>query len=629
MSALGFAAGHPVAWLPVLMILGIVANGLRLRARAKALPVVPVAGLPDQAGEAGDQPVEWLVATGVSVEEPVRAAVRTYARQHRLEVVDLVPADLPADAALNLLRQVDPATYTTERLAAGRGAGQAMAAGADLLRRAEIKPGVAIDPAALLNDARELKKYAPATMGLVTVPGLRAGNPGGRRARSHALGIQVPLSLVGPALGYAALVAGTVANPGWGVAALAAFSLQPYLVFGGTALRPRDLHRAALLRLIWDPAQWLMAAFGPVGVVAEEDRARKQARIDQARPGYAADIAAGVERFFEPRRTDCPWCGSADLARVLSTPDLHQSKPGTFVLDGCGSCGHVFQNPRLSLEGLDFYYRDFYDGAGANQLEGAFGAQTKTYRDRAETMRPFTKAPRSWLDVGTGHGHFCTVARDAWPQARFDGLDMTDGIEDAARRGWVDQGFRGMFPEMAGQLAGGYDVVSMSHYLEHTREPKEELDAAVTVLRPGGHLMIEVPDPEWPLSRVLKRYWFPWLQAQHQHLVPIGNLKQALEARGLSVVGENRDLGRLKFELTTAAYLFLHRFTKDPDVPWAARRPGVARRALRVVALAVAMPVALLTVVADLVISIPLSRTRRAAAYRVVARKPAEAAGRP
>ena len=27
-------------------------------------------------------------------------------------------------------------------------------------------------------------------------------------------------------------------------------------------------------------------------------------------PAYQADLAKGLDRFFEPRRTTCPWCGS-------------------------------------------------------------------------------------------------------------------------------------------------------------------------------------------------------------------------------------------------------------------------------------------------------------------------------
>ena len=59
-------------------------------------------------------------------------------------------------------------------------------------------------------------------------------------------------------------------------------------------------------------------------------------------------------------------------------------------------------------------------------------------------------------------------------------------------------------------MAGAYDVVSMHHYLEHTREPLDELDAAATALVPGGHLLIELPDPESRFPLVVGRWWIPW-----------------------------------------------------------------------------------------------------------------------
>ena len=93
--------------------------------------------------------------------------------------------------------------------------------------------------------------------------------------------------------------------------------------------------------------------------------------------------------------------------------------------------------------------------------------------------------------MGTGHGHFCLVARQHWPEATFDGLDLSESVDEAARRGWVDTAYRGLFPELAGGLPRSYDVVSMHHYLEHTRDPGAELDAATKVLEPGGHLLIE------------------------------------------------------------------------------------------------------------------------------------------
>jgi hypothetical protein len=161
----------------------------------------------------------------------------------------------------------------------------------------------------------------------------------------------------------------------------------------------------------------------------------------------------------------------------------------------------------------------------------------------------------------------------------------------------------------------------MFHYLEHTREPAAELDAAITALKPGGHLLIEVPDPEWPMGRVLRRFWMPWLQPQHQHLIPIRNLKQALADRGLTVVDEKRDMGSAPPDLVAAVFLLMHRLTANPDTAWRPSRPGVGRQLVRGVAMIVAVPLGTIAAVIDPFLAIPLRRTGKTTAYRLVARK--------
>ena len=622
MSGLGFNLANPMAWLPPLATVTLILNGLRLRGRAGQLKALPQDGDTGQPAESQtDQRWDWLVADGVVLPAATREALTSYAAANGLQVLDVVPEDLGFDAALGLLRMVDPPAARRAPLEVGRGAGQAVVVAHETMRRAEIKPAEGTHPAAVLADTVTLKKFAPLTMDLVAVPGLRAGETGSPRARRLALGIPASLSLPGPLFGYALLAVGAWANPAWGVISLVAFSLQPYLIFLGTPLRPRDLPLSSVLRIARDPIQWVRSAWGRPGPVAEAEKAHKQARIDEGRVRYAADIAAGIDRFFDPRRRGCPWCGSERLGTLLTTPDLHQGKPGRFRLDRCAACGHVFQNPPLNAAGLDFYYRDFYDGTGEAQLESAFGAQGKIYLGRAETLRGHARLPASWLDVGTGHGHFCLAASSDWPATAFDGLDMTDGIDDAARRGWVRRGYRGLFPELAPELAGQYDVVSMFHYLEHTSDPAVELDAAASVLKPGGHLLVEVPDPEWPLGRVLGRFWMPWLQPQHQHLVPIANMKQALTERGLTVLGEKRDMGAVPPDLIAAVYLLLHRLTSDPNTPWRPSAPGLGRQLVRGLGLIVAVPLGILAAVIDPVVAIPLRRRGKTTAYRLVARK--------
>lgn len=339
-----------------------------------------------------------------------------------------------------------------------------------------------------------------------------------------------------------------------------------------------------------------------------------------ARTYYQAELAAGIERFFEPRRESCPWCGSTDLSIRLRTPDLLQHKPGRFTLEQCGTCCHIFQNPRLSPAGLDFYYRDFYDGFGQQLAERLMKMQVPSFLGRAEMLRPFT-TPKAWLDVGTGHGHFCQFARKVWSKTVFDGLDQSGSVEEAQRRGWLHRGYRGEFVRLADELTDRYDVVSMNHYLEHTREPFDELDTAAKVILPDGYLLIEVPDPEFWLGRIFGRFWMPWFQPQHQHMIPLGNLRGALVDRGFTLVAVQREEAHHSPDLTCSLVLVLNALAADPRLPWLATAPTGLVRLRPTAVWAAGMPLLAGAYLIDKLLNRLDRRLHRGNAYRVLARK--------
>ncbi|MGK4579061.1 class I SAM-dependent methyltransferase [Kitasatospora sp. HPMI-4] len=355
---------------------------------------------------------------------------------------------------------------------------------------------------------------------------------------------------------------------------------------------------------------------------AAAEAASRTARIAALRPGYQADLAEGTDRFFGVRRTDCPWCGATGLRGRLHTSDLLQHKPGRFVLDECRDCGHIFQNPQLTPAGLEFYYRDFYDGLGEHRLGGVFGTRSRVYRRRAESVLPYAAGPLTrWLDVGTGHGHFCESAREVFPDTAFDGLDLTEGVEFARREGRVVRAFRGSFPELAPALAGQYDLVSMFHYLEHSTDPHRELAAARQALGPGGLLLIEVPDPRSRYARLLGRWWLPWLQPQHLHLLPAANLRRRLSELGFTVLLEQHGEPHDPVDLLAACWLLLDSIAPREDSPWLpGSSPGRWRRLLRGTLFLAAAPVLLAAAALDRLLAPVAGRTRLANAYRLLAR---------
>ncbi|WP_260634896.1 class I SAM-dependent methyltransferase [Streptomyces angustmyceticus] len=591
---------------------------MRARRRLAALPVLD----PAPARDTPRPPLPgWhlITAPGVTVDAATLRAAADHAVREGLRVVDLVPARLDAESTLGLLRLLDPAAHRTDRCAPGHGAGHALLVADDVHRRAGLDTEPAPRaPADLFRLVRTLKEYAPDATGWALAPGLAVppADPARHAEELRARGLPPALLSAAQLAGLALLVKCLVSAPRWGAAATALYWLQPALVLGPVrGPRPAGLARATAARPLRAAATALRTLATPAA--EQPDPAGEAAR----RAAYSRELAGGTDRFFEPRRPDCPWCSTPGPAVRVRTTDLLQGKPGRFTLEECRHCGHIFQNPRLTPEGLDFYYRDFYEGLGGDGTALVLGRMSGTYRDRAELLRPFT-TPRAWLDVGTAAAHFCNAARAVWPDTRFDGLDMGEGVHAAARRGWIDTGHQGQFPELADRLTGRYDTVSMHHYLEHTRDPLAELDAAVKVLAPGGHLLIELPDPESRAGRLLGRYWLPWFQPQHQHLMPVGNLKQALAARGFTLLAEEHGAAHQpNGDFLGAAVLAANSLVPDPQAPWATVPDTPARRAARSTVQALAVPCFAAAFGLDALRTVVARATDRGNAYRLLARK--------
>ncbi|WP_369258083.1 class I SAM-dependent methyltransferase [Streptomyces sp. R35] len=346
--------------------------------------------------------------------------------------------------------------------------------------------------------------------------------------------------------------------------------------------------------------------------------------IAERRAAYAAELAQGTDRFHEPRREDCPWCGSKRLRTRLRTSDLVQRKPGTFVVDECGDCAHAFQNPRLTAEGLAFYHRDLHGGAHEGLVERLLGARGSRGRHRAaaRAMLPYAE-PESWLDVGTGHGHFPAVAKEVHPYTAFDGLDATRRVEKARAAGRVEEAHRGRLtdPRTAERLRARYDVVSMFHHLEHTPDPREELRAALVALRPGGHLLVEVPDPDCAFGALLGKWWVAYGQPRHLHLMPLPNLLGELESLGCEVVATDRREPHIPYDLAGALALALGRVLPDLDAPWRPAPPSPLQRALHTALTRASTPLLASTSALDHALAPLFRRTRFSNAYRIIARR--------
>ncbi len=235
----------------------------------------------------------------------------------------------------------------------------------------------------------------------------------------------------------------------------------------------------------------------------------------------------------------CLACGGRSSTPFLTGEDDLTGKPGRFTFVTCSACGLVYQSPRLTLEGIRPYYEDQYI---AHQPHARWGVLAPLFRaamgslDRAKLRiveRHAMLGPSSrLLDVGCGSGSFLARVRDE-TDAAVAGVDFVD-LSHRAEFDGVEF-HHGVFSEQhVGR--GRFDAITMWHFLEHDYDPPRSLRHALSALRPGGLLVVEVPRLDSLSFRLFGSRW-PGVQApQHTVLFDKERLVQMVSSAGFEVV---------------------------------------------------------------------------------------------
>ena len=154
----------------------IIGNGLRLRRRLAALPVL-AAGDPAGAGAGSDavDPAGYVAVhvDGGALPGAVLLAAAGHLRVHGLEALDLLPGDLPVEELLDHLRISDPVRLRANPIFLAFGAGQAVVMTRNLAERAGVAGGAA-DTVDVRRAFGQAKRYAPQSVDQVVAPALAA-----------------------------------------------------------------------------------------------------------------------------------------------------------------------------------------------------------------------------------------------------------------------------------------------------------------------------------------------------------------------------------------------------------------------------------------------------------------------
>lgn len=235
---------------------------------------------------------------------------------------------------------------------------------------------------------------------------------------------------------------------------------------------------------------------------------------------------------YDPPLPVCPLCAG------LHPYPYHRDGKGRHI-ECCADCGVQFMNPQYT----DAYLADYY-----GRYQTAHDEDAAAHRWQHETNLDLlaahgVTAPGRLLDFGCGRGHLLCVARErGWQGTGYD-VDP-DSVERIAAEYGLDL-HAGDFFDLD-LPAASFDLVTMNHVLEHLKDPVPVLCRVRELLRPGGALLIAVPNIEGLSNRLklsLERMGLrrrgvgAYYDADHHlfYFTP-DTLQGALEREGFAVV---------------------------------------------------------------------------------------------
>ena len=226
-------------------------------------------------------------------------------------------------------------------------------------------------------------------------------------------------------------------------------------------------------------------------------------------------------RWDYERIDECPLCSARSFVTVFDREI--RSVPVKFVR--CHRCDLVFQNPRMTREGLQDYFSSsvFIKDADSEEfdLKDTLGYPDyfdwdPSYRRTADLrlahIRRFKAPPGSLLEIGTATGSFLDQAR--WTGYEVRGLDVSETFAAIARKQGleIDQGFVEEFelPE------AHYDVICNFGGIACWRDPIRGLKNVRRALKPDGIFALNHPNIDALVPRLLGRGYFEFNPASLQ-----------------------------------------------------------------------------------------------------------------
>lgn len=188
----------------------------------------------------------------------------------------------------------------------------------------------------------------------------------------------------------------------------------------------------------------------------------------------------------------CP-CGCSDFVHISSQDRFGLS----FSTHLCRSCGLLCTNPVLSDACLPHYYREHYHTllCGHKNAKDNFAFRPGNGTKVFSRLPPLKKTPIRVLEVGSGSGLLLQEFRQAATQQKVIAQCLCTEYSPEMVKACQARGLDAIEGSIEDVLCldKQFDVVILSHVLEHVRDINKFIKCVKKTLRPFGLLYVEVP----------------------------------------------------------------------------------------------------------------------------------------
>jgi len=192
----------------------------------------------------------------------------------------------------------------------------------------------------------------------------------------------------------------------------------------------------------------------------------------------------------------CPNCKK----KTIEKKQIYLSKSPIFInknLFRCVSCGLVFVSPMPSRSDLSKYYTSFWNGevATASSITKRYYLAQSISRIRYINQHISIKENLTLLDVGAGLGMFTEALLKEGYKGQYYAVEPDKSQRLALKKNKKIKKTYTDIEAIANE--DRFDLIILSHVLEHVTDPNIFIKKLTSLLNTGGFLFIEVPNEDY------------------------------------------------------------------------------------------------------------------------------------